>query len=47
MEFQWLFGGIMLIKRQRDIESVEKLLQFNPVVAILGARQCGKTTLAK
>ena len=37
----------MFIERQRDIEAVDTRLQFNPVVAILGARQCGKTTLAK
>lgn len=37
----------MEIKRISEIELLNKRLQNNPVVAILGARQCGKTTLAR
>ena len=37
----------MIIKREFDIAEVIGLLDIFPVVAILGARQCGKTTLAK
>ncbi len=36
----------MLIRGQH-IQAVAQLLQRNPVVAILGARQVGKTTLAR
>jgi len=35
-----------MIHRQRHLERVEELLKRSPVVAILGARQVGKTTLA-
>lgn len=37
----------MLIHRENDLYHIKKLLKVFPVVAILGARQCGKTTLAK
>lgn len=37
----------MFIKREIDIQEIVQLLKVFPVVAILGARQCGKTTLAK
>ena len=37
----------MIIQRERDIREVTRLTRIFPVVAILGARQCGKTTLAK
>lgn len=37
----------MLITRKRDFSEVKKRLKDFPVVAILGPRQCGKTTLAK
>lgn len=37
----------MLIQREEDIRQVRKLLKVFPVVAILGSRQCGKTTLAR
>jgi len=37
----------MQIRRTSEIMLLNKLLQNNPVVGILGARQCGKTTLAR
>jgi predicted AAA+ superfamily ATPase len=36
----------MLLRRTRHLERVKRLLKQFPVVAILGARQIGKTTLA-
>jgi hypothetical protein len=36
-----------MVVRQRYIERVKKALGRNPVVALLGPRQCGKTTLAR
>lgn len=36
-----------MIKRQEHLSRVSELLQTHPVVAILGARQVGKTTLAR
>ena len=36
-----------MIPRQDHLRAVQHLLRTNPVVAILGARQIGKTTLAK
>ena len=36
----------MEIIRHNEIETLKKRLKANPVVAILGPRQCGKTTLA-
>lgn len=36
-----------MIRRHRHLQAVRSLLTRNPVVAILGARQVGKTTLAK
>lgn len=36
-----------MIARHQYIEAVTRLLKRNPVVAILGARQVGKTTLAR
>ncbi|MEM6878238.1 MAG: ATP-binding protein [Bacteroidota bacterium] len=35
------------VDRPKDIESIKTLLELFPVVAILGPRQSGKTTLAK
>jgi predicted AAA+ superfamily ATPase len=35
------------VTRAQDLESVAKLLAAFPVTAILGPRQCGKTTLAR
>lgn len=37
----------MQIPRTSEIELLNKRFRNNPVVAILGARQCGKTTLAR
>ena len=36
-----------MIVRQHYIDRVNKALGRNPVVALLGPRQCGKTTLAR
>ena len=36
-----------MINRKKDIDNVKELLKLFPATAILGARQCGKTTLAK
>lgn len=36
-----------LIRRQRDIEAVQRLISVSPVTAIVGPRRCGKTTLAR
>lgn len=37
----------MFINRPLDLKRIQELLDIFPVVAILGSRQCGKTTLAK
>ncbi len=37
----------MILPRQRHLRQVRELLSRHPVVAILGARQVGKTTLAR
>jgi uncharacterized protein len=37
----------MQIKRIAEIEILNRLVKNNPVVAILGPRQCGKTTLSR
>ena len=36
-----------MIERKRDIELMRHALRRSPVVALLGPRQCGKTTLAR
>jgi predicted AAA+ superfamily ATPase len=36
-----------MIERKREIETIRGLLQRHPVVGIIGARQVGKTTLAR
>lgn len=36
-----------MIQRHRELEYLERLLRRHPVVAIIGARQVGKTTLAR
>ncbi len=36
-----------MISRERHLRRLEHLLADHPVVAILGARQVGKTTLAR
>ena len=38
---------IMLLKRQRLFESIERSLSQAPVTALLGPRQCGKTTISR
>ncbi len=43
-DFSWQPSGV--IERGRDLGRVEALLRQFPVVALLGARQVGKTTLA-
>lgn len=35
------------IERKKDFRDIQKLIRSFPVVAVLGARQCGKTTLVK
>jgi predicted AAA+ superfamily ATPase len=37
----------MQIQRIAEIELLNRLLRNNPIVAILGPRQCGKTTLSR
>ena len=36
-----------MIKRKKDLEKIQELLEIFPAVAILGPRQCGKTTISK
>lgn len=36
-----------MIKRDKELKTIAKLLQRHPVVGIVGARQVGKTTLAR
>ena len=36
-----------MIDRRTDMALVRRALRRSPVVALLGARQCGKTTLAR
>ena len=36
-----------MIPRFKDIANITKLLERHPVVAIIGARQVGKSTLAR
>ncbi len=42
-----MFDKISIIPRDNDISSLKKLLHYFPATAILGPRQCGKTTIAK
>ena len=37
----------MLIDRKQEVETIQGLLQRHPVVGMIGARQVGKTTLAR
>lgn len=37
----------MEVQRTPEIQALKKLLRDNPIVAILGPRQCGKTTLSR
>jgi predicted AAA+ superfamily ATPase len=36
-----------LIKRPEPLARIEQRFRANPVVLLLGPRQCGKTTLAR
>ena len=36
-----------MVERKSEIEEIKKILAIFPVTAILGARQTGKTTLAR
>ena len=36
-----------MIEREKDLTMLRRLLQYHPVVGIVGARQVGKTTLAR
>jgi predicted AAA+ superfamily ATPase len=36
-----------LIRRARHLADIERTLEHSPVCALLGPRQCGKTTLAQ
>ena len=36
-----------MIQRPRHLADIERVLAHNPVCALLGPRQCGKTTLAR
>lgn len=36
-----------MIQRSQALKAVEAALEENPVCALLGPRQCGKTTLAR
>jgi predicted AAA+ superfamily ATPase len=35
------------VERKKDFKEIQRLIQLFPVTAIVGARQCGKTTLAQ
>jgi predicted AAA+ superfamily ATPase len=37
----------MKIERSKRLDQVKEAFEINPIVAILGPRQCGKTTLAQ
>ena len=41
------FHGMRMLKRHSYDQQLEKLFAIHPIVAILGPRQCGKTTLAR
>lgn len=45
-EYSWM-KELHLIQRKKYLGQVETALKRSPVVALLGPRQCGKTTLAK
>ena len=36
-----------MIERTRHLNNIRELISYNPIVAVLGARQVGKTTLAR
>ena len=39
--------GSKILPRTRYLDDIEQVLKHNPVCALLGPRQCGKTTLAR
>jgi predicted AAA+ superfamily ATPase len=39
--------GNKIVPRRRYLREIEEVLRHNPVCALLGPRQCGKTTLAR
>ncbi|MEB3314659.1 MAG: ATP-binding protein [Candidatus Melainabacteria bacterium] len=38
---------MLLIERKKEIKKIKEKLSYSPALAILGPRQCGKTTLAR
>lgn len=36
-----------MVDRVQDIRRIRELLEVFPVTAVLGARQCGKTTISR
>ena len=38
---------LCMIERQIEIAAIRRLIRYSPVVGIIGARQVGKTTLAR
>ncbi|MCP4976602.1 MAG: AAA family ATPase [Maribacter sp.] len=44
-DISWL-NNTMKIQRTREMKFIKRHIRNNPVVALLGPRQCGKTTLA-
>jgi predicted AAA+ superfamily ATPase len=44
-EYSWIMDS--MIERPRFLDQIEQRLGWSPVVALLGARQVGKTTLAR
>lgn len=43
----YALGVMKDLDRRRYLEAIDRLLKIHPVVALLGPRQCGKTTLAR
>ena len=41
------YSSMKMVERNQDVQAVAKLMATFPVTAILGPRQCGKTTLAR
>ncbi|MCX7854078.1 MAG: AAA family ATPase, partial [Caldilineales bacterium] len=37
----------MLVPRPRVLDQINRLWAIHPIVALLGPRQCGKTTVAR
>ena len=42
-----IYSRMKFIKRNTDLKKIQHYLETFPAVAILGARQCGKTTIAR